>query len=54
MKECHGKRWKAYPKCESCPEIEECSFETLARLLQKKGVVVSSNYGVLIHADKQS
>jgi len=54
LKTCHDKRWKAYPKCESCSEIEECSFDTLARILQKKGFVVSTHYGVLIHADKQS
>jgi len=55
MKECFGKRMKAYKKCEvpeDCPDLTECSFATLARVLYKEGNIVVSRRGELVYVDE--
>ncbi len=39
-KECFGKRFESYDKCETCTVIEECSFITLSEFLEKEDIEV--------------
>ena len=54
MKPCFGNRPDGYnPKCERCPDIDACSFDTLCRVLTDEGYKITSDrYGSLIHVDK--
>lgn len=41
MKECFGKRWKAYPKCKDCKDVMNCSIITLERKFGDKAEVIA-------------
>lgn len=53
MKECFGNRpsSKDKPECSNCPDVEKCSFETVIRILSKRGYGINTSMGKVVHID---